>query len=204
MYKNEYDFYQDLKTSSEKYNLHIDLDGVLCNFEKGIVDKVKKVYKKFQDGTASNFEKKHIQKAIDKGLDFSLENVKNKTFRNLSFALILDDVDYWANLEWMPDGKELWNFVKNYSPKILTSPGTSGVNAAEKGKKIWVKNNLHPAPAEVLVEHDKHIYAGKNNILIDDSEKKINPWINAGGEGILHKNSETTINILKTKYGIGI
>ena len=35
------------------------------------------------------------------------------------------------------------------------------------------------------------------NILIDDTKKKLDPWIEAGGIGILHTSAASTISELK-------
>jgi hypothetical protein len=97
----------------------------------------------------------------------------------------------------MYDGKALWNYIKNQNVKILSSP--SKRKAAIKGKKIWLKkNNIE---CEAIFEEQKQKYANENSILIDDYEKNIQKWENAGGIGILHKSTILTIKEL-TYYGI--
>ena len=40
-------------------------------------------------------------------------------------------------------------------------------------------------------------YGGQKNILIDDYEKNVREFINAGGMGLVHKNYRNTIRSLK-------
>ena len=44
---------------------------------------------------------------------------------------------------------------------------------------------------------DKAQYASPNAILIDDRSKAIDPWVDMGGIGILHTNTNNTIEQLK-------
>lgn len=133
----------------------------------------------------------------------------NKTFEEFkkedklctAWKLIINaGEDWWANLDWQPDGKELWNYVKN-NVTILSSPGTSNTNMISKGKARWIKRELGEN-VKYIIEREKHIYAKDNTtILIDDSENKIIPWRLAGGIGILHKSTKETIEELK-KLGL--
>ena len=49
----------------------------------------------------------------------------------------------------------------------------------------------------VRKSNDKAAYAAPNHILIDDRSKSIQPWVAAGGIGILHTNAANTIRQLK-------
>ena len=44
---------------------------------------------------------------------------------------------------------------------------------------------------------EKYQYAAPNHILIDDRLVSIEPWVNAGGIGILHTSAVDTIEQLK-------
>jgi len=96
---------------------------------------------------------------------------------------------------WKEDGKELWNFLKKYdNVKILSKPSKDRLS--KKGKIIWCKRELGVKP---ILSFKKSDYADKNSILIDDLKQNIDEWIQAGGIGILHKNTKNTIQQLK-KY----
>ena len=58
------------------------------------------------------------------------------------------------------------------------------------GKKMWVKNNM--PGVQLYIENDKYKYAEPDAILIDDMEKNVEAWKEAGGIGILHKSAPQT------------
>jgi ribosomal protein S9 len=96
-------------------------------------------------------------------------------------------------MEWMPDGRKLWDAIKKYDPTILSSP-SNHVSSVE-GKKTWLKKNL--PEVSYIIEKHKEKYADKDSVLIDDREKNIKKWEEAGGIGILYKNAEDTIKKLE-------
>ena len=83
-------------------------------------------------------------------------------------------------MEWMPQGKDLWNFIKKYNPQLLTSPSRN--NTSRLGKNLWVRNNLNPKPrVNFAYSADKQRFASPNSILIDDKKSNIEEWKAAGG-----------------------
>jgi predicted polyphosphate/ATP-dependent NAD kinase len=104
----------------------------------------------------------------------------------------------------MPDGKRLWEYAnENFLHiKILSALGIPDENIKD-GKLEWIGRNLRNIDADDIIlvvnSTDKIKYAGQNQILVDDKEKTITSWIAAGGIGILHKNTNKTIQKL-TKY----
>lgn len=104
--------------------------------------------------------------------------------------------EYWSEMEWMPDGKELWNFIKDMDVEILSSPSRS--NTSSEGKKIWVEKNLGSnVKLNLAIASKKKLYAAPNHILIDDTKKNIVGWESMGGIGIHHQNAQDTIKRLK-------
>ena len=98
-------------------------------------------------------------------------------------------------MDWMSDGKQLWDYIKNYKPTLLSSP--SRADHSRMGKRIWRKRNL-PSTKLVLAQAiKKQNYATPDSILIDDRESNIDQWIKAGGIGILHTDTASTIKKLK-------
>jgi hypothetical protein len=99
----------------------------------------------------------------------------------------------------MPDAFVLWDHIKKYGPIILSATGH--VHTAPTEKREWVKRHLGitAAATAILVSSaaDKARYATPGSILIDDRAKAIDPWIAAGGIGILHTSAEDTIAKLK-------
>lgn len=156
-----------------KYKLYLDLDGVLADFDK-------------------QFEK--ISGGI-KPRDYEAKYGKEYFWR-----LITNEGEkYWTDMEWMKDGKQLFDYLKPYSPTILSAPSRN--RSSRTGKKIWVKNKLDNTPLILANAEDKQNYSSPNSILIDDRLSNIQQWNDKGGIGIFHTNTKDTLKQLK-KYGI--
>jgi hypothetical protein len=98
---------------------------------------------------------------------------------------------FWSDMAWMPDGQELWEFLKPYNPVLLSSPGKHGkFPLAASGKMKWVKNNI--PGTTLIIESDKFKYAEMDAILIDDMQENVGAWKECGGIGILHTDAAST------------
>ncbi len=108
---------------------------------------------------------------------------------------------FWANLPWMPDGQELWRYIKKYKPNILSAPSQDP--SSKIGKEAWLKMNLQNSfkKAYFYSRANKKLFAGPNRILIDDMKQTIDEWNAAGGIGIFHTSAADTISQLK-KLGL--
>lgn len=78
--------------------IYVDLDCVLVDFLGGLakVPEVKNKYKTADDYFADEPNSRRISESLP--------------------------TSFWANLDWMPDGKQLWNFIKDFNPTVLTAP----------------------------------------------------------------------------------
>ena len=155
--------------SNLKYKIFCDMDGVIVDFEKGY---------------------KELPNALE--LDGTYHSTP-EFWEPINNA----GVEFWENLEWMPDGKRLWSYIEEYYPIILSSPSRRGFGSRE-GKKKWVDRELTGTPLVLEYSYNKQKYSNKNSILIDDRKSNIDQWIEKGGIGILHENTEKTINELIT------
>lgn len=115
---------------------------------------------------------------------------------------------FWEELPKMEDADELVEYLANNVPEdkrnVLTAPqhlfemcGVEKIN--------WINNNAPIFPCVLVVERkNKKEFAvapcGTPNILIDDYEKNIKEWVEAGGIGIHHKNTVDTIAKLAEYY----
>jgi hypothetical protein len=108
---------------------------------------------------------------------------------------------FWANLDWMPGAKRLWDFISRYDTEILSA--YSGRDPTSRvGKMKWLSKNtkIKRGKVNLVMRSDKQKYAttnGKPNILIDDYIKNINEWEAKGGIGVHHTNVSKTIAELK-------
>lgn len=154
------------EVENDKYTIYCDLDGVLVDFEKGYEEASGKLMANAGEG-AEFWEP--IHKMGEK---------------------------FWADLEWMSDGKKLWKYIKPYNPIILSAP--SQEESSKKGKESWKENNLPDVEMILTPARFKQKYAtNKSKILIDDMKKNIDQWEEKGGTGILHTSAADTIKQLK-------
>ena len=187
------------------YKIYCDMDGVLCDFEKAVVDVINR--------ELSSENPKHPKLAAkvvaDLGRNYiTVEDIhkyspgKSKPAAKYMYSLVHDDEEFWANLPWQPGGKQLWSYIRQFDPDILTSPmDKAGKTESLSGKLTWVEKNLGLDADKVNFAHDKYKFAvspeGKPNILIDDFKTKVEPFTDAGGIGILHISADNTIKLLK-------
>jgi 5' nucleotidase, deoxy (Pyrimidine), cytosolic type C protein (NT5C) len=157
--------------------IYCDMDGVLVNFRKAVSAKVG------MDITSKEFE--------------DLGQAK----RNKYYSAICDSVEFWSQLEPMPDYDNLWGYIRYWNPCILTAYpmwGKEAIDVAIKGKQIW--NRSHMMVPEnrfhVVARVEKQKFALNihgANVLIDDKDKNIDEWQAVGGIGILHTSAAQTI-----------
>ena len=152
--------------------IYCDMDGVLCDFDER--------FEHFYGVQPREYYTEKGSKAFEEAV--------NKA-----------GVDFWAKMNWMPGGQELWSIIGKYKPYILTSP--SKFEFAKEGKKMWIENNLNPQPKKVLFAQtgDKHSMMTadpKNSMLIDDYWPNLAPWKALGGIAIMHKDINKTKDIL--------
>ena len=153
-----------------KYTIYSDMDGVLSDFDKRFME--------FSDGlTPKEFESKYGRDKFWELIDITV------------------GVPFWAGMDWMPDGKEYWNYIKQYDPIILSAPSVR--DESKYGKRIWKKRNMPNTKMILAFARNKKKYANENSILIDDRPSNVMDWREAGGIGILHVSAADTINQLK-------
>lgn len=158
------------------------MDGVIVDFVKG-------TNKIFNELKLEPYDDKRY--AVDK-------KYKAKLWKTISQYQKNNGEIFWKNMPKMQDADELLSFLKDYSTEILTATGRHNTAAANQ-KREWVKDHVGTNIKVNVVNkaEEKRQYAKSNHILIDDRTEAINPWIDAGGIGILHKNATDTIKQLK-------
>lgn len=157
-----------------KYKLFLDMDGVICDWEKQ--------FKRYSGGVPVDTYK------AEHGSD------------TCYFFVRKNSPEFYATMPWLKDGELLYNFVKNFQTEILSHAPDK---FAAEGKRTWIKNNnINLKPNLVSHASDKAKYAAADAILIDDREDLVEQFVAAGGKGIVHKNAIDTINRLKELFGI--
>jgi hypothetical protein len=156
-----------------EYDVFLDLDGVLADFEG-------KVRELLCTPTGHPIDKRKMWSAIHRH-DMH--------------------TPFFYSLDKMTDADELFDFVLEYFDhdkiKILTASGHTPTDAPQQ-KRRWVRKHFGDYHVEVVAKSpDKAAFASPTTILIDDRAKSLDPWIEAGGIGILHTDAKSTIEELK-------
>ena len=111
---------------------------------------------------------------------------------------------FWSDMPWMPGGRQLWSYVRQYNPHILSAYTPEDPNCIP-GKRTWLRRNVRISSNRInLVRRvEKQKFAMKSDmgrrpaILIDDFPRNTDQFKAAGGIGILHTNTTKTIKELK-------
>jgi len=187
------------------YQIYCDMDGVLVDLTEGVVEAL-------CFAEMGNDLRAAAVQAVESGIMWRDLIKREKEYPELSlgtkeiFKLISKNKNFWANLPLKNDGQQLWNFISSFNPApcILSAPWDE---ESRKGKVLWlseIAGNLDPAPPKnkITLTHDKQAHAvnpetGRPNILIDDMDKYLEPWREAGGIVIKHVSTANTIEELK-------
>jgi hypothetical protein len=176
MFESKYKLGNILKEeeTEQKYKVFCDMDGVICDFDKR--------FEQFSGGIPPrDYEEKYGKQAF-------WDLIDNQT-----------GVKFWVGIPWMPNGRQLWDHIKQYKPILLSAPSRS--NESRLGKRLWVKNNVPGTRLILASAENKQNYADPKSILIDDRPSNIDQWRSKGGIGILFVSTEQTLKEL-SEYGL--
>jgi hypothetical protein len=172
------DIYKQLKEEeavqtepAKQYKIYCDMDGVLTDFDK-----------RFKDSNPEKLSPNQYQTKYGTEKMWDLIDEENK-------------IKFWVGMPWMPDGKQLWDYIKDKQPTLLSAP--SKKPQSRLGKRLWVKNNIPGTKLILASAEKKQNYSGTNKILIDDRKDNIDQWRSQGGIGILHTSAQDTIKQLQ-------
>lgn len=163
--------------------IFIDLDGVLADFHRGVLEQYGINLKEI------SYSEKELSSALKKK-------------KAMMWAHIRKNPEFWLNLPEMFDAQLLWQKFAVYDPVILTAAprtfreGSPEFNIVGEMKHEWAKTHLSSGVKLVCTTVSKKhhfIETGFHNVLFDDNTANIANWRNAGGIGILHKNSDKSI-----------
>jgi len=197
-----------------KYQVFMDMDGVLVDFESGVLKYMNEEMKRLKDNPDDPLHKlaRSTAKEIG-GWDVEINRwhiarpdsseqsfPRNYRTRDFMYRLVEDDVELWANLGWEKGGKKLWEYVKNIPGiEILSAPMAEG---SREGKRLWVERELGLPRSLVNLSDTKEPYGthkGKQGLLVDDRDKYINEFIAGGGIAIKHNPDDVDNTIRQLK-----
>lgn len=167
----------------DTYQIYCDQDGVLADFDARFEHFAGILPKEYEERAVRQYGEK---KGKEKFWSFIDEEI---------------GLRFWRGIPWMPEGRELWDYIQQYNPIILTAPSQNDVS--RQGKKLWVQDNIGSnTPMIFKPAKYKHDYSGPGKILIDDRLDTILRWKSKNGIGILYEgDTKKVINELK-KLGL--
>tara|TARA_Y100000034_G_scaffold70176_1_gene84666 strand:- start:4930 stop:5565 length:636 start_codon:yes stop_codon:yes gene_type:complete len=188
-------FLNEKEGAALPFHVYCDMDGVLVDLPRGIAEQAKFDLKKKphlrNDIMTIIGQKEEWKKFVQKRPEFK------KGFDVID-DIISDREDFWTDLPPMEGADQLWSYISQFNPSILSSPWDQ---ASADGKEIWIANNLGFSAEEMTTKvnltDSKHLFAvqdnGQPNVLIDDMKKYLKPWKIAGGIPIQHTSASSTI-----------
>ena len=158
--------------------IYLDMDGVLCNFER-------RYFELYNELPGSMRDRKDFNLHWD---DF----IQTKQFETL---------------DWYPGADELVEacLATGLPIEILTSSGgLKNHDEVARQKAVWLNDHGLGMwkPNVVAGRKNKAGYATPNTILVDDTPDVIQAFNAAGGVGILHKEIGNTLMMLKNRIAV--
>lgn len=103
--------------------------------------------------------------------------------------------EVWSNMEWVPEGKILYNYVIHFCKKHNIIPAILSAirfDCGKIGKMEWLKNNCPDIKSEniIIVNNglEKHKYAEHTSLLIDDNKEFCAKYSKKGPVSFFEKN----------------
>jgi len=159
------------KKKAKGLRVFLDMDAVVTFWEKGAAETC-----------GVDYEDPEIREALKKG-----DKIEDFCGGEPAMWKKIDaeGEEWWENLEKLPWTDRLIEELKKRGDEFafLTSPSSNPVCAA--GKIKWLSKNVEKDFADFLIGRNKHLCAGPNTLLVDDSEKKIKKFREYGGHAFL-------------------
>lgn len=173
--------------------LYLDLDGVLANFTEGVSHEIWLYATGRKEVVGSKSAPRKIRKYLkEHGRSFKLhteETLKQKEVKPMLY-LVCSQKDFFLNLSQLPTG--LLDEVKAMGIEYEFLTAGIGDHSVQD-KKDWCKNVLKSNNVCNVVVSDgskstaelkAEFCSSPSDILVDDNEKNIEAWRDAGGTAV--------------------
>jgi 5'(3')-deoxyribonucleotidase len=148
----------------------LDMDGVMCDFVTAVL-------------RLNNTDPKILEKF--KG-DYEITKHLKMTPTDF-WKRIEEEEDFWHYLEKTSEADDLMNHLEQQTdPKnIYFCSSPSQDPYSHFGKAFWIKTHYPRYINRLILTNHKHFMAGKDRILIDDSDSNISKFKEHGGLTVL-------------------
>lgn len=157
-----------------KYKIvYLDMDGVLADFDKS--------FREINGVDAKEYEDEH-----------GTVRFWNRVYMTPNF---------FRYLSLMPKAFEVFRTAKSIGQEvcILSSPSRVNESLCVLQKRMWLDAWLG-GDVPAIFEKDKHKYAGKDYLLVDDNPNKVEKWKKAGGDAVLYVSAEQCLKDMNRCY----
>jgi len=164
----------------ERPHLYLDMDGVQADFFTA---------------WAQWHNRKFGQSHVERYKDIGSKEQREQSIAELSAEGPEFIERYFATLPTLPGGQRLISWLRqNRIPFTVLSAPLRGMHEPSiAGKRTWLDQHNPGTSADAIFTGTKERYAtrgGQPNVLVDDFKKYINAWTQAGGLGILYRDSD--------------
>jgi 5'(3')-deoxyribonucleotidase len=149
----------------------LDLDGILVDFYQGTKDLLQ-----LPDSWNLPPGEWDVCKVLNQSLEEITKNMDEK---------------FWANLSWMPDGREILKMVENHFGQDNVILWTSPLDreGCMEGKRKWIQKHLpscYHTHHRTIMGGVKWLGGHTDTVLIDDFDHNVTPFRKRGGRAILY------------------
>ena len=168
--------------------IFLDMDGVLSNLVASVVDvfPIREGAREFIDRWRRKNPGKYdlaprIHEAIPKDIrpeEFSVDDLWKQIDQK--------GIDFWRDVDRYPWTDDLWRGCKAIAGDdvfISSSPTRSADCVA--GKAAWLREEFSIGPNRYMLGSRKDLLAAPDRVLVDDAEKNVDAFRDAGGHAIL-------------------
>lgn len=175
-------------------HLYLDMDGVQADFFTA---------------WAQWHNKKFGQSHVERYKDIGSKEQREQSIAELSAEGPEFIERFFATLPTLSGGQRLIAWLRaNRIPFTVLSAPLRGMNGPSiAGKRTWLNAHNPGTAGSAIFTGDKARMAtrgGRPNVLVDDYKKYVSAWTDAGGIGVLYRDSnvEGVIQQLASIYGI--
>jgi len=170
----------DDPNTPNKPHLYLDMDGTIADFFTA---------------WAQWHNRKFGQSHVERYKDIGSKEQREQSIAELSAEGPEFIERYFATLPTLPGGQRLIRWLRqNRIPfTVLSAPLRRMHEPSISGKRTWLDAHNPGTSADAIFTSTKERYAtrgGQPNVLVDDFKKYINAWTEAGGIGVLYRDSD--------------
>jgi 5'(3')-deoxyribonucleotidase len=147
------------------------------------------------DGVLADFDKLATEILGMNPHDFEARYKAKEFWRQLRHWRSPEGNGFFRSLPLMVDAMELFEAVRHLNPVILT--GCPFGDWAPKQKLEWAEEHFPGTRMITCAAKDKILHMAPEDVLIDDREKHMARWVDAGGTWITHTSAATSLAELR-------